>query len=323
MKMKHVFRLFLIAVLFLTGCSETQQETTPVAAPIINSGPGSGSILVPPTLSPSEMPRVPDQAQDVTVTLRNSSSWKVCYVYITSPDDSTWGDDWLERDEELKGDMTRTFTLPTGLYDLRAENCDYMKLDEQYDVSIDAPWTWEVSDPALLYEEYFDSIPSLKVNGAGASSNTSDEAYRLRATQPGVLALARPGQNFNNMVVTVEATPVAPADVSQVAYGVMCRVQTNGDGYVFLVRGDGWFSIQQASGGKLSPLADWLASEYVNSGSEINVIEAYCNAEVLSLRVNGTTVLEIEDTTYTQGDVALVVFGLGEVEFDNWIVAEP
>jgi hypothetical protein len=322
--MKHVFRLFLIAVLLLTGCSGTQQETIPVAAPIINSGPGSGSILVPPTLSPSEMTRVPDETQSVTVTLHNLSSWKVCYVYITSPDDSTWGKDWLEKDEELKGDTTRTFTLPAGLYDLRAENCDYMKLDEQYDVSIDSSWTWEVSDPPLLYEEYFDGVPALKVKGTGATSSTIDEAYRLRANQSGVLALAQPGQNFRDMVVTVEATPVALADASQVAYGLMCRVQANGDGYAFLVRGDGWVSIQQVSGGKLSPLADWEeASDYVDPGLEFNIIEAYCSEEYLSLRVNGTTVLEIEDTTYTQGDVALAVFELGEVEFDNWMVAEP
>jgi hypothetical protein len=321
--MKLILQLFLILILFLTGCSPTQQEVTPVAAPIITSGPGTGSILVPPTLSPSEITRVPDQAQDVTVTLHNLSSWKVCYVYITSPDDATWGDDWLEKDEELKGDMTRTFTLPAGLYDLRAENCDYIKLDEQYDVSIDSPWTWEVNDPALLYEEYFDSSPALKINGAGASGSTSDEAYRLRATQPGVFALAHPGRNFSDMVVTVEATPLTPADVSGVAYGVMCRVQANGDGYAFLVRGDAWVSIQQVRGGKLSPLVGWEATAYVDPGSELNVIEAYCSAEYLSLRVNGTTVLEVEDTTYNQGDVALAVVGVGEVEFDNWIVAEP
>lgn len=329
--MKLILRLFLILILFLTGCSPTQQEVTPVAAPIVDSGAGTGSILVPPTLSPSEMSRVPDEAQDVVVTLHNRSSWKVCYVYITSPDDPTWGDDWLEKDEELKEEMTRTFTLPTGLYDVRAENCDYMKLDEQYDVSIDSPWTWEVNDPVLLYEEYFDAFTTLKVKGTGASGITNDEAYRLRAAQPATLglaqpvtlALAQPGRNFSDLVVTVEATPVAPADVSQVAYGVMCRVQANGDGYAFLVRGDAWASIQKVSGGKLTPLMKWEPSAYVDTGSKLNVIEAYCSGETLSLRVNGTTVLEVEDTTYTQGDVALAVFGAGEVEFDNWIVAEP
>lgn len=317
--MKPIFRLFLILILFLTGCS----EPTPVAAPIVNSGAGPGSILVPPTLSPSEMSRVPDAAQDVVVTLHNRSSWKVCYVYITSPDDATWGEDWLEKDEELKEEMTRTFTLPTGLYDLRAENCDYMKLDERYDVEIEGPWTWEVNDPALLYEEYFDGAVNLKLKGMGASGSMKDEAYRLRANQSGVLTLAQTGRNFSDVVVTVEATPVSLADARQVAYGLMCRVQANSDGYAFLVRGDAWVSIQRVSGGKLSPLADWEASEYADPGLELNIIEAYCSEEYLSLRVNGTTVLEVEDTTYTQGDVALVVFGLGEVEFDNWMVAEP
>jgi hypothetical protein len=323
--------LFGISLL-LGGCSSQDlpfEEVTPVAANIATGVPGSRSILVPPTLSPSDLmrPTSPSGGETLELRLTNQSGWKVCYVYIADPNETTWGNDWLGKDEEIADGDTRLFSVPPGIYDMRAESCDYIPLDEVYNVDVKNSPGWTVKGPTILFDDYFNGSTGLTVKGSASVGAQSDNVYRLRATQKGVLALAAAGKSFLDVDATIEATPILPADTSQLAYGLMCRVQSNGDGYVFLIRGDGYGSIQKISSGKRTALVDWTATNLLYTGSELNVIEVHCSGEKLNLRLNGVTVLRTSDAAFTKGDIVLVVLPLGEsqadVEFDNLVVREP
>jgi hypothetical protein len=318
--------------LLLCGCDGAYSppvDVTAVAAPIATQVPGGSSILVPPTLSPdhADVPPGAQAGDTVALTLTNDSSWSVCYVYITIPEAATWGEDWLGNDEEINLDATRVFDVPAGIYDVRAESCDYIPLNETYQVDLNTPYDWHVVDPALSFTEYFDAEGSWNVKGSGAAGEVRSGAYYLSSSPKGSLAISQPGKNLSDMVVTVEAMPTAPADVSQVAYGVMCRVQTNGDGYLFLARGDGMYAVEKVSGGKMSALVDWKHTDQINPGADLNVVEANCNGDALAIRLNGLTVEKLTDSSFQQGDVALVVLPLGsdsaEVQFDNLVVTQP
>ncbi len=304
-------------------------DTTAVAVPIGTLPAGTNSILVPPTLSPLELTQgAPSAASDfVEVTLQNQSSWNVCYVFIAPPDETTWGKDWLGENQLIEPDTTFKIEIKPGTYDVRAENCDYMRLDEQYQVQLTSAWNWKVNDSLIDFTDLFRDSNNWSIKGSGAAGQIRSNAYYLSTTQKSTLATVRAGQDFVDRIMTVEARPVAPADVSKVAYGLMCRVQSNGDGYLFLARGDGMYSIQTVTSGDMSPLVDWKASDQVFSGSKLNVIEITCNQDKLALRLNGRTVDKITDARFSSGDVALSAIqqgeGSAEVQFDNLVVTTP
>jgi len=81
---------------------------------------------------------------NVPVTLVNQSSAVVCYVYISPVEDDTWGDDWLGSSEVVRPGERRTFDVPQGDYDLRADDCNHDVLDVMMDVSISGPMEWVV-----------------------------------------------------------------------------------------------------------------------------------------------------------------------------------
>jgi hypothetical protein len=316
--------------LLLSGCDGASApppgDVTAVAAPIATRAAGAEAILVPPTLSANRS-SAQAAAPGGGLTLSNHASWDVCYVYITKPEADTWGDDWLASDEQVEAGGSWSFEVPAGVYDLRAESCDYISMNETYRVNLDQPYTWDVGDPAMDVSIGFDEPSSLKVKGSTAAGEVRSGAYYLENHQRGGLAYSLAGVNLSDSVATVEAMPTAPADVRLVGFGLMCRVQANGDGYLFMARGDGSYAIEKVSGGKISALVDWKLTHQLNPGASLNVVEAKCNHDELSIRLNGYTVEKVSDTSFQQGDVALALLPLSngdaEVQFDNWVVTKP
>jgi len=137
-------------------------------------------------------------------------------------------------------------------------------------------------------------------------------------------------RNFDNVVIEVDATQVAGPANNHNAYGVKCRVQsggTGGDGYAFLVGANGQYSIQVVRGGSYSLLVGWDRSAAIRQGNATNHIRAVCNGPHLALIVNGELLAEVEDLTYTSGDISLMAVTLEpeatEVHFDNLVVTAP
>ncbi len=300
-------------------------DTIPTKPPV-QVLPGGTSIIVPPTLSPAEKTALPAGSL-IQLTLDNQSDWNVCYVFISPPSEDSWGDDRLGTEEVIEISQRRVFEIQPGIYDMRAENCDYIGLEEQYEVDLSRSTRWEVNNPAVLDIESFIEKGAWKTSGSGAQGSISDESYVLHTSQPDVLALASWGKKFDNLVMTVEATPLVSNGLAPAGYGVMCRAQPNGDGYLFLISDDGLYAIFRNDHNERIPMVNWKASEDVLTGTQLNVIEARCDGESLALRINGKTVEELTDASYRNGDVGLVVLpgstGNAQVQFDNLVLTEP
>ena len=128
---------------------------------------------------------------------------------------------------------------------------------------------------------------------------------------------------------TLEVTPKASAEATAqvgVSNATTDNTSNNGDGYLFMVQGNGRYAILRSQGRKLTPLVNWASSSAVNSGAAQNRIRAVCMGNYLAMVVNGQFVADTTDDLYTKGQVALVGASAGRtgmtVTFDNLSVSE-
>ncbi len=90
-----------------------------------------------------------DPLQRAPVLVVNNSSHEICYLYISPSDSDTWGPDWMGKDTTIPAGSTRTFQVPLGTYDLRADDCDGNALDIQSGILLEKDGiTWTLEDIA-------------------------------------------------------------------------------------------------------------------------------------------------------------------------------
>jgi hypothetical protein len=95
----------------------------------------------------------------------------------------------------------------------------------------------------------------------------------------------------------------------------------NGDGYLFMIQGNGRYAILRSQGHKITPLVNWATSDVIKMGAAQNRIRAVCAGNYLALYVNDQFLADTSDTLYTKGQVGLVGASAGRtgmnVTFDN------
>jgi hypothetical protein len=122
-----------------------------------------------------------------------------------------------------------------------------------------------------------------------------------------------------------ESTEEATAEATDAAEASSAMVN-NGDGYLFLIRGDRSYAIMRARGRDVQRLVDWGTSNAINPGPGQNHIRAVCLGDYFALYVNDQFVADANDDAYLRGQVGLVaasVDRLGvQVEFDNLTISQ-
>lgn len=147
-----------------------------------------------------------------------------------------------------------------------------------------------------------------------------DGVYRTRVSDTGFI-WGLNAQSHRDAVIEVESTQLS--DFRNNAYGVMCRAATsnNGDGYYFLISGDGMYSIRRGAVDQIAPLIEWRHTPAVRQGQAINRIRAVCIGDYLALYVNDQFVAETRDSRYTEGfaglSAAVAEGGSVDVAFDD------
>jgi len=98
----------------------------------------------------------------------------------------------------------------------------------------------------------------------------------------------------------------------------------DGDGYMFLIRGDGAFAILRARQRNLTPLVNWTSSDLINQGPGRNELRAVCMGDYFALYINGEFAGDATDQTYESGQVGLAASAYNRlgahIEFDNLVV---
>ncbi|HQE92721.1 MAG TPA: DUF1080 domain-containing protein [Anaerolineae bacterium] len=155
---------------------------------------------------------------------------------------------------------------------------------------------------------------------AAANVAVEDGVLRVHVIEVGQVAWASAGRTYDDFRLTVEATQVSgPADNE---YGVLVRMQDDQHFYAFSVSGDGYVRAARYDGTSWIILGpDWSASAAVNQGAAMNVLEVEVTGGTFIFRVNDTQVLQVEDATYTRGDIGLYAGSFSEgdvvITFDN------
>ena len=165
---------------------------------------------------------------------------------------------------------------------------------------------------------------------SGAETTVEDGALHLTTSQPGQLWWTNPERNFDDVIITADATPVdGPVDN---AYGLICRYQSPENFYIFLVSGDGYYAIGKYQSGNnqityLNPEGEYAPSEAINQGTSMNKLRASCVGDELSLSANGVPLATVNDPTFVTGDIGLAAStfepGSLTVAFDNVRVIAP
>lgn len=185
----------------------------------------------------------------------------------------------------------------------------------------------------LIFSDDFEDQNSGWEAGDYGSGSVGYESghYFVIANETGVNMYGAAGQSFTDAIISVDATPVQGPSNNNNGYGLICRKDPdpNSDhGYYFRISGDGYYSISKADDNGFTDLAEWAESSAVRQGNKTNSIVASCIGSKLVLEVNGDVVAEVTDSTYTEGDIALIAVtyednSTTKIQYDNLVVREP
>ena len=124
---------------------------------------------------------------------------------------------------------------------------------------------------------------------------------------------------ITDVVISVDAAQFdAPSD-NNTGYGAVCRLQNDNsnNGYYFRIGGDGRFSVVKYANSTFTSLVPgsdvWQDAPSANQGNVSNHLVVSCNGNHLTFTVNGKTLYDGTDNTFSSGGMAL----LGAVYDDN------
>ncbi len=175
----------------------------------------------------------------------------------------------------------------------------------------DVSWGDDFSDPESGW---------LAESDSSAEVGYQDGVMRVFVKAPNRLAWASAGRELADFHLAVEATQVSGPDDNE--YGVLARMSDPDHFYCFSISGDGYYQVSKYEAGTRTPLAgDWTPSDAINTGAATNILEVNCNGAMLTFVVNGVQVAQVEDDTYSKGDIGLYAGAFFdpdvEVYFDN------
>jgi hypothetical protein len=134
------------------------------------------------------------------------------------------------------------------------------------------------------------------------------------------------GVDYANIRIEVDAVVQRTAANLNDAYGVDCRLQSNGDGYGFRISSDGYAGIVLFQDQQGSSLQDWILTDAIYTDGTPNHLTAICEGNHFSFLVNDALVGEVIDDTFVSGDIALSAVSYEAepitVLFDDIIVQE-
>lgn len=142
--------------------------------------------------------------------------------------------------------------------------------------------------------------------------DAGEQAMRMDAQVELGHALTTTTRDFRDTSVTVRlASAELPTD-THISAGVVCRADTDGNGYYFLVSDSGRASIQAGYPDEpddLVRLVDWTPVPSMLPITDENLLTGVCAADYLALSVNGVFVADVRDDRFRDGLLGLAIAG--------------
>jgi hypothetical protein len=110
-------------------------------------------------------------------------------------------------------------------------------------------------------------------------------------------------------------------------FGILCRYQDEGNFYGLEITEDGYFSIWKYENSEYTNLSEWEYSDWIPIDGSVVALSAACLGNTLALAVDGYVILEIQDSSFTEGDIGLIAGTWDEggltMGYDNLVVLSP
>ena len=177
----------------------------------------------------------------------------------------------------------------------------------------------EQDESVLVFDDFSDNLsgwPILDDYSVGVGNYTTG-FYYLYAISPDIPTIATIDASYGDILLEVETAQFKLSEDILTTYGVMCRVQPNGDGYSFRITSDGQFAIEEYRNGVFLPINGWKYSEAIKAGQEVNQnkFKVFCNGNQLSLEVNGQVLDLAVSDTFSEGSIGLLAQTGGDLQF--------
>lgn len=183
---------------------------------------------------------------------------------------------------------------------------------------------------SILFQDDFSDPGSGWPNQVGdtdKSAEYSDGQYLVRAITAYQDVWAHPGLDFGDVSIEVDVTKLeGPEDNN---FGLICRFVDDGNFYFFWVSSDGYQTIGKYQNGESSLISgdSMQSTSAVFAGNATNHLRADCIGSQLTLYANGEMLSTVTDTSFSSGDVGVMVGTFEEPNlgmlFDNFIVRAP
>ena len=182
----------------------------------------------------------------------------------------------------------------------------------------------------LLDDDDFSVTP----NGWGTMGRTGGEigfeyeGLTITVNTPNFMFWTVNGKKFTDSRIELDAVLLeGPANDN---FGVICRFVDNENFYAFVISHDGYFGIFKMVDGAIQLATENGNLEYsdaIRQGGVVNHLSATCDGEVLSLTVNDVLLSQIQDSSFSEGQIGMIASAYEEpgvkVLFDNLEVYWP
>lgn len=185
-------------------------------------------------------------------------------------------------------------------------------------------------DPAILFSDDFSNPNSgwFEYSGEDGEMMYSDGGFRINIKSAHWFYWSTPERSYTNVIIDVDVRKISGPINNE--YGVICRYMDRSNFYIFSISSDGYYGIFKIVDDEWNMIQDidWRFNDKViKTGAGTNHMRITCDGENLSLEVNGSILMDVNDSDLKAGDVGLYAGvydapGL-EVLFDNFIVRRP
>ncbi|MEW5801879.1 MAG: family 16 glycoside hydrolase [bacterium] len=152
----------------------------------------------------------------------------------------------------------------------------------------------------------------------------TDKVYRMTGTGTGALRASCYNATFGDFAYQVDVRRMqGNLDASQ---GLLFRLNTNGDFYVFALASSGYYSAYKFDSRNGTEVIPWTTSSAIKQGAGVwNTMKVVCKGPAIDFYINGTLLKTVRDNNpYLTGMVGLVAVdekrsdqGNPIVDFDN------
>lgn len=206
---------------------------------------------------------------------------------------------------------------------------DTIPVESEVDIPVPDEGEGATGDIVLLDDDF-------SVNGGSADWSAGDRGgdgyaryldgeFHINVIPDVTVIWSTANVDFSDLIMSANVRVVQ--STGDGGYGFICRYQNGDNFYALEITEDGYYMIWLKQDGVMEPLFDWVHSSTIPQDGGWHVLSAACVDDYLVLAVDGEVIVEVQDSTFSSGDIGLFVGtweqGDSTIAFDDLYVTAP